>query len=68
MQTKLTWAVVDSIAERLGVGLAARRQWRRRGVPWKWRVMIADALKHDGSPTDLVAFDAMELSKPRVAK
>jgi hypothetical protein len=34
------WDQIDRVAERLGVKYDARRKWRARGVPYRWRLAI----------------------------
>jgi hypothetical protein len=39
--TRTNWALIDLIAQRLGVKTEARRKWRQRNsVPHKWRLAL----------------------------
>lgn len=56
---RITWALVDSEAEALGVKPEARRKWRQRKVPLEWRVKIAERLAGRGVFAALADFDRL---------
>lgn len=37
-----TDAVIDGLAKELGASEAARKKWRQRGVPYRWREEIRE--------------------------
>lgn len=46
------WDQIDRVAERLGVKYDARRKWRARGVPHRWRLAIIHESAGSVGPTD----------------
>lgn len=51
------WQFIDQTAEKLGVGADARRKWRERGVPHKWRIPILEAAQKARRKLDPRVFD-----------
>jgi len=47
-----SWPVIDALASALGASIAARRKWRSRGVPYKWRLILIEASKGRIRPDD----------------
>jgi hypothetical protein len=46
-------ALIDRLAEELGVSAVARKKWRQRGVPHKWRLpLLRKAAERGISLTD----------------
>jgi len=64
---RITWALVDSEAEALGVKPDARRKWRQRKVPLEWRVKIAERLAGRGVFAALADFDRLVKAGESVA-
>lgn len=62
MNSTLTWKIVDDTGAELGVGGSARRKWRQRGVPPKWRIQIAETLMRKSIPVSLSDFERLELT------
>jgi hypothetical protein len=58
-ETTLTWGIVDNTAAELGAKDYARQKWRQRGVPFRWRVRITQALMARGVPVALNDFDRL---------
>lgn len=66
---QLTWAVIDSVAEALGVETEARRKWRQpgRGVPSEWKLHIIENLGAKGVKITAADFDALPVNPGRIA-
>lgn len=43
-----TEALIDRLAEELGVTPVARKKWRQRGVPHRWRLPIIERAAREG--------------------
>jgi len=63
----LTWAMVDSEAEALGVDAAARRKWRQRRVPYEWRIKIMESMASRRVIVSAADFDALPVNPGRIA-
>ena len=50
--------LIDDIAKELGVTAAARKKWRQRGVPHRWRLPIMRAAAGRGVVVPDSAFEA----------
>lgn len=59
-QTALDWRLVDQIADSLGATEAARRKWRARQVPYKWRLAIVGELNAAGRSVNVADFDKLQ--------
>lgn len=66
-QSTLNWKLVDDTATTIGAGKEARLKWRQRGVPPKWRILIAQELMRRGIPVALSDFDKLESTPGRIA-
>lgn len=40
MDEQQRWGLIDAAAKALGVNAEARKKWRKRGVPHKWRLPV----------------------------
>jgi hypothetical protein len=40
--------LIDSLASELGASAVARRKWRQRGVPYRWRLFLIEAARERG--------------------
>ena len=63
----INWKLIDDTAASLDVGYEARRKWRQRNVPYKWRIAIAQELMRRGIPVALGDFDRLEMTPGRIA-
>jgi hypothetical protein len=52
MDRKSQWEFIETLAEKLGVSAEARRKWRERGVPGKFRLPIHRAALAAGVTID----------------
>lgn len=63
----INWQLVDQVAADLNAKQEARLKWRQRGVPAKWRILIAQELMRRGIPVALSDFDKLDLNPGRIA-
>lgn len=63
----INWQLVDQVAADLHAKQEARLKWRQRGVPAKWRILIAQELMRRGIPVALSDFDRLDLNPGRIA-
>lgn len=52
-----TWALIEAYAAELGVNAEARKKWRQRGVPHRWRLPLVNLASERGQQLDAAAFD-----------
>lgn len=63
----INWQLVDQVAIDLDAKQEARLKWRQRGVPAKWRILIAQELMRRGVPVALSDFDRLPENPGRIA-
>lgn len=66
-ESTLTWKLVDDTGIELGAEQPGRLKWRQRGVPSKWRILIAQSLMARGIAVALSDFDRLETTPGRIA-
>lgn len=66
-ESTLTWKLVDDTGLQLGANQHGRMKWRQRGVPSKWRLLIAQSLMARGIAVTLSDFDRLERAPGRIA-
>lgn len=52
-----TDALIDGLARELGVTVVARKKWRQRGVPHRWRLPIIELAAERGVELSSTDFD-----------
>jgi hypothetical protein len=66
LDMSISWKLVDTTAEEMGVKVETRRKWRQRGLPPAWQLSIAQHLMRRGYPVSLDDFAKLELRPGRI--